>query len=61
MRIEITADDSITRQPRTYAEYRLFAALSEVVDTGVSRRRRWCCAAGSTGIVTASCAQCEWS
>ena len=34
MRIEITADDSITRQPRTYAEYRLFAALSEVVDTG---------------------------
>jgi ribosome-associated translation inhibitor RaiA len=33
MHIEITGDDSITRQPRIYAEYRLFAALSEVVDT----------------------------
>jgi ribosome-associated translation inhibitor RaiA len=33
MRIEITGDDSISRQARTYAEYRLFAALSEVVDT----------------------------
>jgi ribosome-associated translation inhibitor RaiA len=33
MRIEIIGDDSISRQARTYAEYRLFAALSQVVDT----------------------------
>lgn len=33
MRIEITGDDSISPQARTYAEYRLFAALSQVVDT----------------------------
>jgi len=33
MRIEIIGDDSISRQARTYAEYRLFAALSEVIDT----------------------------
>jgi hypothetical protein len=34
MRIEITGDDSISRQARIYAEYRLFAALSQSVDTG---------------------------
>lgn len=33
MRIQVTGDDSISRQARTYAEYRLFAALSQVVDT----------------------------
>ena len=33
MQIEIIGDDSISRQARTYAEYRLFAALSQVLDT----------------------------
>ena len=33
MRIEIFADDSIGPQARTYAEYRLFAALSRAIDT----------------------------
>jgi ribosome-associated translation inhibitor RaiA len=33
MRIEVIGDDSISLQARTYAEYRLFAALSHVVDT----------------------------
>ena len=33
MRIEIIGDDSINCQARTYAEYRLFAALSQVLDT----------------------------
>ena len=33
MRIEIVGDCSISRQARTYAEYRLFAALSQSVDT----------------------------
>ena len=33
MRIEIIGDESISPQPRIYAEYRLFAALSQVVDT----------------------------
>lgn len=31
MRIEIVGDDSISPQARTYAEYRLFAALSQIV------------------------------
>ena len=34
MRIKIIGDDSISRQACTYAEYRLFAALSQVLDTG---------------------------
>ena len=34
MRIKIIGDDSINRQACTYAEYRLFAALSQVLDTG---------------------------
>jgi ribosome-associated translation inhibitor RaiA len=34
MRIKIVGDDSISRQARAYAEYRLFAALSQVLDTG---------------------------
>jgi ribosome-associated translation inhibitor RaiA len=33
MRIEIIGDDSISRQARIYAEYRLFAAVSRIVDT----------------------------
>ena len=33
MRIEIIGDDLIGRQARVYAEYRLFAALSQAVDT----------------------------
>jgi hypothetical protein len=33
MRIETIGDDSISGQARTYAEYRLFAALLRVVDT----------------------------
>ena len=33
MRIEIIGDDSISRQARIYAEYRLFAALSHGVGT----------------------------
>jgi ribosome-associated translation inhibitor RaiA len=33
MRINIVGDDSISRQARVYAEYRLFAALSQVLDT----------------------------
>ena len=37
MRIEIVGDDSISRQARIYAEYRLFAALSQVVDTSQVR------------------------
>ena len=34
MRIKIIGDDSISRQACTYAEDRLFAALSQVLDTG---------------------------
>jgi ribosome-associated translation inhibitor RaiA len=34
MRIDVLGDDSISLQARTYAEYRLFAALSAVIDTG---------------------------
>lgn len=33
MRIEIVGDESISRQARTYAEYRLFAAVSQAMDT----------------------------
>ena len=33
MRIEIAGDDSIRGQARAYAEYRLFAALSQALDT----------------------------
>ena len=33
MRIEVNGDDSISRQARIYAEYRLFAALSQGVGT----------------------------
>ena len=37
MRITIVGDDWISRQARTYAEYRLFAAVSEVLDTSLVR------------------------
>ena len=40
MRIEILGEDSISRQARTYAEYRLFAALSQLVDTDRVRHAR---------------------
>jgi ribosome-associated translation inhibitor RaiA len=40
MRIDVLAEDSIIQQARTYAEYRLFAALSEVVDTDRIRHAR---------------------
>lgn len=33
MHIEIAGDDSISRQARAYAEYRLFAALSQCADS----------------------------
>ena len=33
MHIEILGEDTISTQARTYAEYRLFAALSQIVDT----------------------------
>ena len=33
MRIQVIGDESINDQARTYAEYRLFAALAEVIDT----------------------------
>jgi ribosome-associated translation inhibitor RaiA len=40
MRIDVLGDDSISRQARIYAEYRLFAALPYVIDiTRVSSSR----------------------
>lgn len=33
MRIQVIGDESINEQARTYAEYRLFAALAQVIDT----------------------------
>jgi ribosome-associated translation inhibitor RaiA len=40
MRIEVLAEHSISQQARSYAEYRLFAVLSHVVDTGRVRHAR---------------------
>jgi ribosome-associated translation inhibitor RaiA len=40
MRIEVLGDHSISPQARSYAEYRLFAVLSQVVDTGRVRHVR---------------------
>lgn len=40
MRIEVLGEHSISAQTRSYAEYRLFAVLSGVVDTGRVRRAR---------------------
>jgi hypothetical protein len=40
MRIEVVGHDSISLQARIYAEYRLFAELSRVVDTNRVRHAR---------------------
>ena len=40
MRIEVRGEHSISQQARSYAEYRLFAVLSQVVDTGRVRHAR---------------------
>jgi len=32
MRIEVEGDDTISQQARTYAEYRVFAALTQILD-----------------------------
>jgi ribosome-associated translation inhibitor RaiA len=40
MQIDVLGEHSISPQARSYAEYRLFAALSQVVDTGRVRRAR---------------------
>ena len=38
IRIKVLGDDSISRQACTYAEYRLFAAVSQGLDTGRVRK-----------------------
>ena len=38
MHIDVIGDESISRQARTYAEYRLFAALSALADSSRVRR-----------------------
>lgn len=40
MRIQVIGDDSISRLARAYAEYRLFAALSQVLDIDRVRHAR---------------------
>jgi len=40
MRIEVVGADTISRQARTYAEYRVFAALTQVADAEKVRRAR---------------------
>jgi ribosome-associated translation inhibitor RaiA len=40
MRIEVLAEGTISAQARTYAEYRLFAALTQLVDTSRVTRAR---------------------
>ena len=40
MRIEVLGEGTISAQARTYAEYRLFAALSQLVDTDRVKRAR---------------------
>lgn len=40
MRIEILGEDTISTQARTYADYCLFAALSQTVDTNRVKRAR---------------------
>lgn len=40
MRIEVVGDGAISHQARTYAEYRLFAALTERPETHKVRRVR---------------------
>ena len=38
MRIDVRGDESISAQARTYAEYRLFASLSQQIETDNVRR-----------------------
>ena len=40
MHIEIIGDESFDQQPRAYAEYRLFDALSHVIDADQVRHAR---------------------
>ena len=40
MRIEVLGEGTISAQARTYAEYRLFAALSQIVDTNRVKHAR---------------------
>jgi ribosome-associated translation inhibitor RaiA len=40
MRIEVVGGDTISQQARTYAEYRVFAALTQVADAEKVRRAR---------------------
>jgi ribosome-associated translation inhibitor RaiA len=40
MRIEVLGEETISAQARTYAEYRLFAALSQNVDTNRVKHAR---------------------
>jgi len=40
MRIEVFGEETISAQARTYAEYRLFAALSQVMDTNRVQQAR---------------------
>jgi hypothetical protein len=40
MRIEVVAEDGISAQARTYAEYRVFAALTQITETRKVRRAR---------------------
>ena len=40
MRIEVVAADTINQQARTYAEYRVFAALTRFADAEKVRRAR---------------------
>ena len=40
MRIEVVAADTISQQARTYAEYRVFAALTQFADAERIRRAR---------------------
>jgi ribosome-associated translation inhibitor RaiA len=40
MRIEVVGADTISRQARTYAEYRVFAALTQFEDADKVRRAR---------------------
>ena len=40
MRIEVLGEETISAQARTYAEYRLFAALSQIVDTNRVKHAR---------------------
>ena len=40
MRIEVVGADTISQQARTYAEYRVFAALTQVADAERIRRAR---------------------